>query len=248
MLELAPEADVEVGTEVVSVGYPATVDYVADPTFDPSFKDGSVSSKKTIGDGLVEVYEISAAVSPGMSGGPTVDLSGKVIGVNSFGIKGEPRAFNFVTPAKELEQLMADKGVENELGEIDRTYREGLAAYYAGDREESLAKLDEVLGLAQEHEFAQEFRAQALRLPEEEEGGGISTPLLILLIVLGLAAVAAAVWFFRRRSGGGRERAAAAPAGPAGPARAAEIRQRDRRSWCATATAAQIACRSHAKS
>lgn len=222
VLELAPEADVEVGTAVVSVGYPASVDYVADPTFDPSFKDGSVSSKKTIGDGLVEVYEISAAVSNGMSGGPTVDLRGKVIGVNSFGITGEPQAFKFVAPAKELEQLMNDKGVENELGQIDRTYRAGLAAYYRGDREESLAKLDDVLGLAQEHEFAQEFRSKALRLPEAEEGGGISTPLLILLIVVGLAAVAAATWFLRRRRGGGREHAAATPASPGGPARAVE--------------------------
>lgn len=205
-LTLAPEAEIGVGTKVVSVGYPATVDLVTDQTFDPSFKEGSISSKKTREGGLFEVYEISAAVSGGMSGGPTVDLDGRVVGVNSFGIVGEPQAFNFVSPVAEVAELLADKGVENRSGPVTTSYREGLRAYYAGDREEALAKFDEVLGQVQEHEFAQEFRAKALRLPEEEDGG-FPTALLVLLIALGVLGLGAGAWFLQRRRG------AAAPAG-----------------------------------
>ena len=212
-LELAPDSDVAVGTEVVSVGYPASVDLVADETFDPSFKDGTISSVKTIGNGLLEVYEISAAVSGGMSGGPTVNRDGQVIGVNSFGIRGEPQAFNFVRPASAVAEFASDKGVDNEVGDVNAAYREGLEAYFAGDRATALQKLDEVLELVPSHELAQAYRADAARLPESESAEATSptasddggTPLgLILGLVLGAlvlaGAIAAAVLLQRRRS------------------------------------------------
>jgi serine protease Do len=200
VLELAPDAEIEVGTEVVSVGYPANVDMVTDATFDPSFKEGSISSEKTIHDGLMRVYEISGAMAGGMSGGPTVDLRGRVIGVNSFGATYETEAFNFVSPAAEVDELLRDKGVENRLGRINSTYREGLAAYYAGDREAALAAFDEVLAVVGSHEFAQQFRAKALRLPRAQTGG---TPLALVggLVALVLVALAAGVLVLLRRRG-----------------------------------------------
>src|SRR5207244_3297968 len=69
-IELASDADVQIGTPLLSIGYPASADAVTDPSLEPSDKDGQVSSKKTIGS--VPFYETSAAVTPGMSGGPTV--------------------------------------------------------------------------------------------------------------------------------------------------------------------------------
>ena len=203
-LELAPADTINVGSSVVSVGYPGKVDVVTDQTFAPSFKDGAISSKKTRGGGVRTVYEVSAAVAGGMSGGPTVDLEGRVVGVNSFGADAATEQFNFISPVTEIENLLADEGVENELGPIDTAYREGLTAYYAGDREAALAKFDEVLGQVPENEFAQRFRAQTLRLAEpaqEDEGGGFPW-LLVALIALALAAVAAAVLLLRRRGAG----------------------------------------------
>ena len=121
--------EVEVGTDVVSIGYPASVDSVTDPNLTPSFKDGSISSVKTVQGGVLPVYEISAAVSGGMSGGPSVNLDGEVIGVNSFGILGEPQAFNFLRPSSQLAELMAGAGVDNELSDTTQAYRDGLEAY-----------------------------------------------------------------------------------------------------------------------
>ena len=212
-LRLAPDATVRVGTDVVAIGYPASVDYVTDNTFDPSFKDGSISSLKTIEGGLLRVYEISAAVSGGMSGGPTVNLAGDVIGVNSFGIRGETQAFNFVRPASIVTDVLKDKGVRNELGATGRQYREGVRAYFAGDRAEALEKLDAVLVAAPSHQLAQEYRTRARALPEEESG----FPLWILGVVAGavvLAGLIAGVWLLARRGRGGPAPAPAAFAQP----------------------------------
>ena len=76
--------NLETGTEIASIGYPASVDRVADPDYTPSIKTGQVSAMKTRGGGLTDVYEVDAAVSPGMSGGPTATMDGEVAGVNSF--------------------------------------------------------------------------------------------------------------------------------------------------------------------
>ena len=204
-LELASDDAVDVGTPIVSVGYPGHVDLITDQTFDPSFKDGTVSSVKTIDDGLRSVLEISGAMASGMSGGPTVDLEGRVIGVNSFGY-GDSEQFNFVSPVEELTALMQDKGVENVLGDTNELYRDGLAAYWAGDRETALAKFDALLGRVTEHEFAQEFRNRALELPEAPEpveAGGIPVaPIGIVLVVLAALGGTALV-LARRRSQAG---------------------------------------------
>ena len=215
-LELAPADTIDIGSSVVSVGYPGKVDLVTDQTFDPSFKDGAISSKKTRGGGLRTVFELSAAVAGGMSGGPTVDLQGRVVGVNSFGADAATEQFNFISPVTEVENLLADEGVENELGDVNAVYREGLAAYYAGDRETAIAKFDEVLGQVYEHEFARQFRAKALRLPAApkpapKSGFPAAMAAGIAALVLLIAAATAVLMRRRRRPGSGQATPPQAP-------------------------------------
>jgi serine protease Do len=194
-LLLASDEDLSVGTDVAAVGYPASVDFVTDTSFAPSFKEGTVSSVQTIERGLQKVYEISAAVSGGMSGGPAVDLEGRVIGVNSFGISGEPQPFNFVRPTEIVRELLVDKGVKNEVGRVNEAYRAGLTAYFRGDRRTALRKFDEVLTVVPSHALAQEFRRKSARLPvpprPTPEAGGSPVELLagtlgaLLVLVIG---------------------------------------------------------------
>lgn len=220
-LRLAPENSVNVGEQIVSVGYPASVDYVTDSTFDPSFKDGTISSTKTIAHGLLKVYEIDAAVSGGMSGGPTVDLNGRVVGVNSFGIVGESQPFNFIRPSSIALELIGDKGVKNELGSVNRQYRNGLAAYFAGKRKDALEAFDQVLAANPSHALAQEYRRKALLLPKEKSGNSLP---IIVGVVAGflLLCGAAAVLIVRRGRPaltGAETQGRAAPAGvSSGPA------------------------------
>lgn len=109
-LEIAYESP-QVGDEIVSIGFPGTVQNVVDVRrLAASFKTGTVSSHQ-VTDGGVPVIEINAQVSQGMSGGPTIDSDGNVIGINSFGINGESQSFNFVTDTEGLAAFLERNGV-----------------------------------------------------------------------------------------------------------------------------------------
>ncbi len=145
------------------------------------------------------MFEISGAMAGGMSGGPTVDLQGRVVGVNSFGA-GDSEQFNFISPASEVQALMQDKGVENKLGKPDELYRAGLAAYNAGNREKALANLEQLLDMVPDHKAGEELRTRAMKLaaakPAPRNDGGVP----VAPIGLGLAALAAlAALVIRRR-------------------------------------------------
>jgi len=169
-VELAPDADVQQGTPVLSIGYPGNREAVIDPSLEPTFKDGQISSRTTTG--AVPVYEVSAAVSPGMSGGPTVGMDGRVVGINSFGAS-EREAFNFIATAARLSDLLDRNNVTAELGPVDLIYREGLELYYEGEYSDAIAKFDEALGLSPDFRQAQEFKTNAVRARIEFGDAGI---------------------------------------------------------------------------
>lgn len=217
------DQEVEVGTEVVAVGYPASVDTVTDPDLAPSFKDGSISSVKTVQGGLLTVYEVSAAVSGGMSGGPTVGLDGEVIGVNSFGITGETQAFNFVRPASQLAEVLADAGVANELSDTTQAYRDGLQAYWDGDKTVAVDKLGTVVHEQPRNELAADYLDKAESLPDppppEDSGSGAAVLLIVggaVLVAVAVGAVVLVLLLRRRRRGTTANAPAASyPTGPA---------------------------------
>lgn len=101
-----------VGDQVTSVGFPGSVAAVSDPLRQlPSYKFGTVSSRQYTDKGVPNT-EIDAAVSEGMSGGPTLNEDGQVIGINSFGIRGESQPFNFVTDTETLSDFLRRNGVD----------------------------------------------------------------------------------------------------------------------------------------
>ena len=106
------EEDPQPGDSVTSIGFPgAGADVSEEKAIQPpSFKAGTVSARPASARG-VEGYEIDADISPGMAGGPTVDGSGRVVGVNSYAIRGGCQAFNIVTGTSELRRFLADNGV-----------------------------------------------------------------------------------------------------------------------------------------
>lgn len=216
---LAPTASIAVGTDVLSVGYPGSTDAVTDASYEPTYKDGQINAEKTREGGLLPVYEISAAMSGGMSGGPTVNLNGEVVGVNSFGIVGETEAFNFITPASIVTEMLAQNGVTNEIGATDVAYRAGLDAYFQGDYQTAIDRFDEVLALAPGHQQAQDWKVEASKAlanapevptgvtggegdqPAADEGG--SFPVVAIVgIVAAVVVVGAALFFLSRRKGG----------------------------------------------
>ena len=100
-LPLAMSANIVIGEHDISIGYPVEVRNSTDASLSPSYKDGTISSQRTVNDGKFKVYETSAAIGHGMSGGPTINEAGEVLGINSFGPIESDAAFNFIRPLRD---------------------------------------------------------------------------------------------------------------------------------------------------
>ena len=100
---LGSSSDVTVGEEVVAIGHPLGLPGQVTVT------TGIVSAVRTIfGD---EYIQTDAAVNPGNSGGPLVNLKGEVIGINTWGFRddyvGEGITnLNFAIPIDYLQSLI----------------------------------------------------------------------------------------------------------------------------------------------
>lgn len=101
--------DPAVGTKLISIGFPAAVGKVIDENQRASFKTGTASSQQTSPKGVPQT-EVNADLSGGMSGGPTVDEGGNVLGVNSFLLRNQQN-FNFITDTTDLGAFLRQHGV-----------------------------------------------------------------------------------------------------------------------------------------
>jgi serine protease Do len=234
IVRLADDKDLDVGTSVLAVGYPGTSDQATDASMTATFKDGKISSKKTREGGLLPVYEVSAAMSQGMSGGPTVTVAGNVVGLNSFYPAGENQQFNFLSPVSLIKETLTRNGVRNEPATVDQGYHQAVDAYYTGDYRTAVAKLDEVLQRQPSHQQAQALRTKAMDKAATQpapvvtpvsatspDSGG--APVVVLLaaglavLVLGGVGVAVVLTRGRGRPAGAVGSPVTAPAGPGGP-------------------------------
>jgi serine protease Do len=99
-----------VGDPVTAIGYPANVGSISDfSRLRASFKSGTVSSSQ-VSEAGVPGLEINADLSAGMSGGPTVDADGRVLGVNSASFVDQ--SFNFITDTEALRSFLGEHDVE----------------------------------------------------------------------------------------------------------------------------------------
>ena len=76
-VELANSDDLQVGRKVIAIGNPLGLSF--------SVTEGIISALHRKGpNGLEEYIQTDVSLNPGNSGGPLIDTSGKVIGVNNF--------------------------------------------------------------------------------------------------------------------------------------------------------------------
>ncbi len=201
-LEVAPTSPAD-GTLVVALGYPGSVSDSVDTNNDPSMKDGTISGSRTVGG--VPFTEISAATSPGMSGGPVVDSAGRVVGTVSWSPGAETQAFNFVTATSAVHEMLSSHSVSNTLSATDRTYRAGLADYFAGRYHASAKDFNQVLALEPDHAMAQQYlRLATTNFPNEKTGGSGNTLMFVLIGVGALVLLGGGGWFFLARKRRGR--------------------------------------------
>lgn len=168
ILEIAPGTP-SVGSEILSLGYPGVVGAVTTgQTQSPSIQDGRISAVSTTSFGGYQVFEVSSTIDSGMSGGPTVNFAGQVVGVNSFGVVGDLDSFKFVSPADRfVGELLARNGVSNEPSGPDIMYRQAVTQFLGGNYTAAIGLFDEILQRMPAHRRAQELRIEAVRLRDE---------------------------------------------------------------------------------
>ncbi|RMG44968.1 MAG: hypothetical protein D6718_08830 [Acidobacteria bacterium] len=92
-LPLRPGGIPPVGTRVVAVGHPRGYEFTV--------SDGIVSARRRLEEGGIELIQTTAPISPGSSGGPLLDLEGRVVGVCSLTLS-EGQNINFAVPAAQV--------------------------------------------------------------------------------------------------------------------------------------------------
>lgn len=196
---------IDIGKEVVAIGYPGSAEQEFDKDLKPSYNDGKVSSEATE-EGLFKAYELTAMVNGGMSGGPVADGSGKVIGFNSFNLLDD-KPISYARPATFIRELMAGKGVDNSLNDTSKAYTAGLDAYFAGEKDEAVEQLTIAAKADEDNEVAEDFLSRAEALEGDTNWLLLAgLPALGLLLVGGVLAV-----LLRRRNGTSPEPVTAQP-------------------------------------
>ena len=117
-LNFANPADVKVGHWAIAIGAPYALDYTVTA--------GIVSQKgRNVGLNVYENYiQTDAAVNPGNSGGPLLNLAGEVIGVNDFIMTSSPYAKGSIGLSFAISSEIAEESVEILIakGKISRAW------------------------------------------------------------------------------------------------------------------------------
>jgi serine protease Do len=120
------------------IGFPAAVDPQRFPllgkenTLRSSITRGSISALKTDYNGMW-VIQHDAATSPGNSGGPAVDIKGRVIGVHSYAATSA-EGFKFCVPINSAKEFIRETGIEiNKLSEFSIVFNKLMDAVWQGE-------------------------------------------------------------------------------------------------------------------
>jgi hypothetical protein len=95
-LTLGDSDRLQVGEEVVAIGSPLSLE--------STVSNGIVSGIRTVEEEGGKFLQITAPISPGSSGGPLFNMSGKVVGITTAGLRGGEN-LNFAIPINDLKSL-----------------------------------------------------------------------------------------------------------------------------------------------
>ena len=141
--KLGDSNDLIRGEWVIALGNPHNLFSVSK---EPSATVGIISGKNVnfgLKDGHVyqNMIQTDASINPGNSGGPLINLSGEVIGINTFIItesKGSG-GIGFSIPINRFKENLEDL---KQFGKIDRNWIHGITVRELNDRYKKYLKLD----------------------------------------------------------------------------------------------------------
>lgn len=90
-----------IGDDIIVAGTPLG--------FEGTISKGNISAVRKFPPDDYDLFQISAPISPGSSGGPVVNLNGELIGISVAGVKADgAQNLNFAVPAKYIYFLLQD--------------------------------------------------------------------------------------------------------------------------------------------
>ncbi len=135
-LKLADSRQVRVAQYISVIGYPGIVDRHPwekdNPIHESSnliatLTDGRISAKKQLED-RTPIFQISAVINHGNSGGPVLNAEGEVVGIATLGY--DTSGYAFALPSNTLQQLMQKNGISNGESKFNSIYRDAIALYH----------------------------------------------------------------------------------------------------------------------
>lgn len=154
-LPLGSLEDIDVGSELLVIGFPGVVmggrSLLLDTSANaqPTFTRGVVSSFKQAKGNQKNLIQTDASINHGNSGGPAVSTSGKVVGIATYGLEPESGGgnYNFLRDIADLKDLMKKNNISEKLGDTYTAWSSGLNNFWfsyfrpASDSFEKVAKL-----------------------------------------------------------------------------------------------------------
>lgn len=124
----------QANSNIVSAGFPAVANEIFDAIGDEStlsvtIGTGKVSRQISIKGTDYKAMEITTTISNGSSGGPSVDDTLKIEGLNTY-VHNEDKRFAYMIPAEYINDLTEDYDLEQ--GEVSKTFLTGLQMLQEG--------------------------------------------------------------------------------------------------------------------
>jgi len=103
----------------------------------------------------------SAEIGSASRGGAVVDLKGRLLALLDTDGSAPGNPIHDLITTFHLTPLLSQAGVTNQLTEVDRAYRDALAAYFSGHFSEAVSRFDSLLSRAPERTAARTYRDRA---------------------------------------------------------------------------------------
>ncbi len=214
---------------VTVIGYPGAADTFNTGTLDQksqleaSITDGKLSARKASSSGA-PILQVSAPATHGNSGGPCLNDQNEVVGLLTFRgdtVNGqEVTGFSFVVASNTVMEYVKSAGATNELGVLDRDYRDGLDLYWSGQYKNAIPKFEQVKRLFPQHSEVDRLlqsSQQAVSEGKDQSGFGagwlVGGVLVVLFLIIAVIVIGVVIFLLLRRRGKSRQ----VKAGPGTP-------------------------------
>jgi len=234
VLVLGNSDSLKLQDHVTVIGYPGAADTFNTGTLDTksqleaSITDGKLSAKKSSSSGA-PILQVSAPATHGNSGGPCLNDQNEVVGLLTFRgdtVNGqEVSGFSFVVASATVMEYVKSAGASNELGVLDKDYREGLDYYWSEQYRNAIPKFESVKRLFPQHsEIDKLLQSSQLAITEGKDQSGfgwgwlVGGVLVVLFLIIAVIVIAVVAFLLLRRRGKAAKKPAELAATPsAGP-------------------------------